>query len=86
MSHHNNVASSLIIMSKLQGWDPTEITGPAQAYPENKVQKGTRGGYSPNPGNGPATPKNQSQATDMRGTGSRRTTNANPFPGMPGNG
>ena len=83
MARHNNISRSLIIMGKLQGWDPTQIAGPAQSYPENYPTQGTMAGYAPNPGNGPTSPKNQSQAADTRGTGSRRTSGANPFTGMP---
>ena len=83
MARANNTARSLQIMSKLNGWDPNEITGPAEMYPEDAVNQGTKAGYSPNPGEGPKDPKDQSQPTDARGTGSRRTGNASPFEGMP---
>lgn len=43
MARHNNTSRSLIIMSKLQGWDPCKIEGADYAgcdYPEDRVTKG----------------------------------------------
>jgi hypothetical protein len=46
MARHNNTGRSLIIMSKLQGWDPCKIDGtpyPGGEYHEEK----TTAGFSP---------------------------------------
>lgn len=43
MGRHNNPARSLVIMSKLQGWDPTKIDGQEYVnneYREDRVTKG----------------------------------------------
>ena len=43
MARQNNTSRSLIIMSKLQGWDPTKIDGKdfvGNVYPEDRTMKG----------------------------------------------
>lgn len=44
MGRANNVGRSLIILSKMQGWDPCTIEGadyPSNEYNEDKVTKGS---------------------------------------------
>lgn len=43
MARHNNIARSLIIMSRANGWDPCKIEGadyPNNEYAEDRVTKG----------------------------------------------
>lgn len=85
------ISKGLIIASKLQGWDPTQIYGGGSVtdiQPKLFVdQAGTKG--TP-PGDG--LPEAGSQGIDWQvGLGGspqpdRKTTNANPFPGKPGAG
>ena len=58
MARNNNTSRSLIIMSKLQGWDPSKIDGVDYAnneYPEDRVTKGEQL-------HGPLPPSEQSTA------------------------
>jgi hypothetical protein len=60
MARQNNSARSLIIMSKLQGWDPTKIEGSSVdlGYKEDIPTQGTKGWMAPE--GGPPQPADQS--------------------------
>ena len=88
MARHNNTSRSLIIMSKLQGWDPCTIEGKEFAnneYPEDRATKGdTAYLHGPLPG-GPqdAIPDPGAPGPDNRspGPGGKSHGKHDPFAG-----
>lgn len=88
MARHNNTSRSLIILSKMQGWDPTKIDGQDFAnnvYPEDRATKGDtpyltgplpRDPQEPCPDPGPSGPD-----TRGPGPGGERHGTGNPYAG-----
>jgi hypothetical protein len=84
----NNVARSLIIASKLQGWDPTKIEGENfanGAYPEDRTTEGDTAYL-----HGPLPPSPESKTPDpgvpgpdnrTPGSGGRSSGKHNPYGG-----
>lgn len=71
MGRANNTARSLIIASKLQGWDPTKIDGKDFAngeYPETRVNTGDTPYLT---GPLPGSPENQTPDPGVPGADSR---------------
>lgn len=90
MGRANNTSRSLQIISKAQGWDPTEIIGDAYHAREDLTQSDTwpipasmkdTSEPCPDPG---VDSKPDFQTPKLRENENHRTTNANPYPGMPG--
>lgn len=93
MSRMNNTCRSLIIISRQNGWDPTQIDGggdlPASYTPRESPyvtdSKPIAGVDSPHMTCGYSGPESKDwNAPDVGRERPDHTTNANPFPGMPG--
>jgi len=86
MGRMNNTSRSLIIISKANGWDPTEIHGDSYNYNEDRVKVGDSRTIPSNL-NDPNTIESNLGFTDKDfqvpdHPTQKRTTNANPYPGF----
>jgi hypothetical protein len=89
MGRANNTSRSLQIISKAQGWDPTEIIGDAYHAREDLTRSDTwpipasmKDTSEPCPDPQPFTKDFETPV--LRENENHRTDNADPFPGMPG--
>jgi hypothetical protein len=88
MARSSSQDRSLVIISKMNGWDPTKIEGgpplgQAHVYQEDRVHKGD-GAVAPG---GDADPLSYPTVSPPAVQGEAKpthTTGADPFPGMPG--
>lgn len=87
MSKSKTLADSIRIVSKAKGWDPDAIVG--EAYQSHPITESDTAGGIPSS----MTSAQQEQAAregvdwnmpDVSREKPKRTTNANPYPGMPG--
>lgn len=78
----NNTSRSLQIISEANGWDATKIIGETYYHNEDRVNSGDS---PPLAGTYDKACADQSQTEAPTPTNlTHRTTNANPFPDMPG--